>query len=454
MQDGERVGGAFDEDAEMEEDYIQLIGNTGPIEQLGSDLLINGVKHLVGGNSSDRLSAELQLIAPGEEGTHPHANPVQARVFGLGGDDLIYGSLKADVLDGDDVIYTFGAIRESLDPDDPVIAEIVRGGEGNDVVYSGINVDAPFHADGGNGELDKFSFVLGTSAKILRVDTEDSASFVIGPDAEGDYAPSEFHNFEVFEGTDHADTFDFTGLDTAVTAIGGRGGDALTGGDSLADTLDYSTSEEGVHVRLWKSFAEDGDAEGDVIGVSGKVSAFENLRGSDQDDILHGSKRDNVIEGGAGADDMRGGRGNDTLDYSRSDEGVRVNLSTGQASGGHAKGDTFLSFENLTGSEHSDELVGDDGNNILTGNGGKDQLIGGAGDDVFVFAVGDGVDRVRDFEHGDTIRFVGIESREDLTLDWRKDTLLEISYGDGDELAINGEGLRTGFDFEEVFEFV
>jgi Ca2+-binding RTX toxin-like protein len=77
--------------------------------------------------------------------------------------------------------------------------------------------------------------------------------------------------------------------------------------------------------------------------------------------------------------------------------------------------DTFVSIENLIGSDHEDRLAGDSAANVLTGGAGADWLdgrggndriiggtgadflIGGGGNDTFVFRTGDGRDTIADF---------------------------------------------------------
>lgn len=66
--------------------------------------------------------------------------------------------------------------------------------------------------------------------------------------------------------------------------------------------------------------------------------------------------------------------------------GVRVSLSLAgpQVTLGSGS-DTFVSIENLIGSNFGDVLSGNAGNNVLDGGAGQDKLTGGAGRDVFVF---------------------------------------------------------------------
>ncbi|HEX8257478.1 MAG TPA: hypothetical protein VF589_07580, partial [Allosphingosinicella sp.] len=87
------------------------------------------------------------------------------------------------------------------------------------------------------------------------------------------------------------------------------------------------------------------------------------LRGGNHDDRLFGGAGNDVVEGGAGADVMNGGAGRDTLSYATSDAGVAVRLANGAVSGGHAAGDSFAGFEDISGSAFDDRLSGDGGVN-------------------------------------------------------------------------------------------
>ena len=137
--------------------------------------------------------------------------------------------------------------------------------------------------------------------------------------------------------------------------------------------------------------------------------------------------------------------GNDRAIYKGSDAGVKVNLATGTAGGGHAEGDTLTDIENLIGSAHADTLGGDDGDN---------RFDGGAGADVFVLNPADGVfgDTIADFEDGtDSIRIHGSLSFGDLTI---TDSLgnASVTWGDGNTLTFEGldHTLLTADDFDFV----
>jgi Ca2+-binding RTX toxin-like protein len=258
---------------------------------------------------------------------------------------------------------------------------------------------------------------------------------------------------------------------------GGYGNDLLFGGEG-SDTAYYGFYSTGVTASLTLGY-------GHTI-TQGKAAdadfffSIENLTGSNYNDILQGDANANVLKGLDGADSLRGMAGDDTLEggaggidlldggtgadvlnggdrhdravYSYSASGVKVNLSTGAASGGDATGDTFISIEGIHGSQYADALAGnaeanyinggggddvvngaagDDtlegwlGNDTLIGSGGRDTLVGGAGFDImsgssdadrFLFAAGDSSistpDIITDFVHlTDTIYLDKIDAK-------------------------------------------
>jgi len=74
-----------------------------------------------------------------------------------------------------------------------------------------------------------------------------------------------------------------------------------------------------------------------------------------------------------------GRSGTDVLDYSACQQGVSINLATGQATkiiGG------ISSMENVNGSKSDDLIIGDHKDNVLSGGDGNDRLYGGIGDDI------------------------------------------------------------------------
>ena len=181
--------------------------------------------------------------------------------------------------------------------------------------------------------------------------------------------------------------------------VGGAGADVLDGGSGV-DTASYEGSDEVVWVNLTTGAARRGHARGDVLtdieNLSGTRYAdrlvgdggANRLAGGVGNDRLTGLSGDDVLVGGAGADALEGGPGVDTASYEGSDEVVWVNLTTGAARRGHARGDVLTDIENLSGTRYADRLVGDGGANRLSGGVGNDRLTGLSGDDVLVGGAG------------------------------------------------------------------
>lgn len=280
------------------------------------------------------------------------------------GDDRLYGGPGG----GDDVLLG-GSGADSL-----------FGGTGDDILEGGPDADT---LRGGAG-ADTASYAQSAAGVEIRL----HSGLVQGGDAEGDVLDS----IENVTGSAYSDILE-----------GDAGANRLDGGGGV-DWLSYAASDAGVDVRLRNGTGSGGHAEGDVI------AGFENIEGSDYNDIFGGDSNDNhlsggagddglwgssgndVLEGGMGADRLYGGGGADRVVYRDSDAAVTINLAEGTGTGGHAEGDTIAEVENVEGSDHNDVLEGDDGVNLLYGGGGEDDLRGAGGDDFL--EGGAGADRL------------------------------------------------------------
>ena len=211
-------------------------------------------------------------------------------------------------------------------------------------------------------------------------------------------------------------------FDDSFTVGEGSRVDGSVDGGQGNDTLDLSNLDNGVVVDLdLNSAGAAGTPSQEGALLTAKPSEggrvvqqfddFENVVGTDFDDVLLGNNEVNVLRGGdgddaihsfGGADIIDGGEGTDTALFTAS-PGVTVELDD-DGNAVLASGEELISIENLTGSASgSDNLTGNAGENVLSGQGGNDVLAGEGGSDTFVFEQGTDQDIVTDFESSDDL---------------------------------------------------
>ncbi len=320
--------------------------------------------------------------------------------------------------------------------------DIIEGGGGGDII------------DGGDG-WDYARYTRSTSG--VNVNLESGVH--TGGDAQGDV----LMNIEAVVGSNYADTL----IGSAVNDYlkGGAGNDFIHGGggyDSLFgdagdDTFFYSAGSDRINETIgvdtvifdtvWtpdnvtisgnnlifdagknqilfndinriELFKFDGHQE---MSLSELVSYIESGQ-----DVTMGTVGDDVLLGTSDAQGFDGLGGSDTVDYSASSSAVRADLSISQGLAGDASGDTYLSIENIIGSDDASErdwLWGDDNANHIQGMAGHDILEGGAGADVI--DGGDGWDYAR-YLRSDTGVFVNLEANINTGGDAQGDLLYNI----------------------------
>lgn len=383
--------------------------------------------------------------------------------------------------------------------------DMLYGNDGNDTLMGGAGAD---RLDGGSG-TDRATYFQAQSAV-----TAD----LMSPNANtGEAAGDTFISIEHLQGSAFDDSLLGNGAANSLFGDGGRdflagrsGNDLLRGmdgndqlmGGAGADTLDggagldmafYRDAARGQTVDLAFAGNNTDDAAGDVfISVENlQGSRFsDSLRGTDTynrleggdghdwlsgrggNDVLIGGNGNDILVGGAGADVLNGGNGIDRIDYRDSTTGLTVDLRTASNNTQAASGDTYVSVENLYGSNFNDTLTGNQGNNTLWGAGGNDRILaaggndqlqgmdgndllnggfgndtmtGGAGVDTFIFATG--ADRITDFNPSeDMLRLVeslwnGIDySVEDVIAQFASATgsTTVMDFGDGNVLTVQG----------------
>ena len=293
-----------------------------------------------------------------------------------------------------------------------------------------------------------------TSLRLERVSTGDvlvvSGSF------------TNLNNIDALDGT--ANTFTVQFDDANVFSISGFSAtldELIAAFDSVYDP--NSTDEFAAFEALFgQASIINGSSADDVFSGSEFDDSFFGGGGADDfdgfggDDVLRGEDGDDILTGDDGADMLIGGNGSDTADYS--DEfglnGVRINISNGLFLDSFGDRDTFVSIENVNGTDFDDVIFGNGQDNVfvgglgadaLNGKGGDDNIQGGAGDDVLVGGTGDdiidggdGADVIGGRTGNDVID--GGEGGDNIVGQLGDDT---INGGGGDDALNGGVGLDT-----------
>ncbi|MEO1112435.1 MAG: calcium-binding protein [Pseudomonadota bacterium] len=222
-------------------------------------------------------------------------------ISGLGGVDTIYGGGGNDILvanKGND--FVFGE-----DGDDLLVwnngdgSDLMDGGADHDRVQVNFNTDL-VNDDLQNKDVAEFS-VTPEGVQFARVELNDQA--VNG------LFQLDIRNTEALE-------TNFGGGDDAAQIVDNVLEEIeldLDGGDGI-DTLDLSRASDGVDV----------DLSAGTLGDSSTAVNFENVIGTDFNDVISGDDQDNVIQSGSGLDILAGGAGADTFVFTEDDTGVKI----------------------------------------------------------------------------------------------------------------------------------
>ena len=221
-------------------------------------------------------------------------------ISGLGGSDTIRGRDGDDSLGGnkgDDFVVGGGG-------DDMLVwnngdgSDLLDGDGGYDTVQVNFDTDL-VNDDLQNKDVAEFS-VTDQGVQFARIEVNDQ---------------TEVGLFELdIRDTEKLETNFGGGDDTAVLKDNVLEEITLDldGGDGV-DTLDLSQVDSAVAVNL---------AEG-TLGTSKAVN-FENVEGTEFNDVITGNDQDNVIAGGSGLNILTGGDGADTFVFREGDVGVSV----------------------------------------------------------------------------------------------------------------------------------
>ena len=387
--------------------------------------------------------------------------------FTIGGDETLSGNTitggdnanSESDLDGSVLITIPGPVAYfTIDYD--------QGGTGTQAVYI---TDIEFDAIPVAGDED----VIDAGAGDDSIDSGLASDTVFG--GTGDDTINASEGDDTLFGGDDADTFqmgDGLGDDSIVGGEGGTDNDtidasALTSGVTVLFTGDEEGTVDGVGTDATFSEIEnliltaeddtlDGSASTEDMSVDGGAGD-DSLIGGSGNDTLIGGAGDDTLEGGAGADSLSGGSGMDYADYSNSDAGITINLTTNSLTGGHATGDVIAGIDGVIGSDFDDTITGFNavgadytnvfyggaGNDILNGLGGADTLFGGDDADTIVLDDGFGNDVIEGGEGGadnDTIDASSMTSG------------VTVTFTNGEEGTINDGTDTASFSEVETFE--
>ena len=333
----------------------------------GTDTITN-VENLEGSYYNDTLSGSsadnLLLGYFGDD--YILGNAGNDAIYGGSGNDLLLGGAGNDTLNGEDGTDWAGY-------EDAVSSVIVSlgntnaqntGGGGTDTITNIENLEGSFYSDSlyGNSGANEFYGLDGNDYIYA-----ESGNDVIYGGAGDDYLMGH-------EGSDTI--YGNTGNDNLV---GGAGDDYMDGGDGI-DSVDYYDVSAGVTVDLSKTSVQDTGG-----GGIDTIMNFENLQGSNYDDLLFGNSGDNAFYGWNGDDYIFGEEGNDYLNGGDGNDSL-----LGQAGNDNIYGSS--GNDSLAGHEGNDYLNGGDGNDTIYGGTGIDTMVGGLGNDTYhVDNVGDTV---------------------------------------------------------------
>ncbi|MEP3180391.1 MAG: S8 family serine peptidase, partial [Lentilitoribacter sp.] len=379
-------------------DFINFAAVTGDIHvDLSSSVSVNQIQWL----ELQNASIESAIGGDGNDVFIGDAN--ENTLIGARGDDTLVGGEGDDILDG---------------------------GTGSDTLEGGAGTDIAVF----DGNLSDFRFETATSPaatpvlSAINLDGSDEVDAISGIEVfrfnDGDVL---FDDLTIAEQQIVNEEETSTAQDTLIVS---------NGGDDV-DTLSYKTSAPGVTVGLSNSFTPNDDATSDTI------SNFENLIGSNSNDILRGDAGVNVLDGKNGNDRLEGREGNDILN------------------GGDGNDLILGGTDNdiLFGNGDNDRINGQRGNDILNGGSGTDRLLGAAGNDTLnagegennVLDGGSGADMLFGSSERDIIRgqagadtFNGGAGNDALTGGFGPDTFIFNANDGGD--VING--------FEDNFDTI
>ncbi|MBJ6373417.1 S8 family serine peptidase [Sedimentitalea arenosa] len=313
---------------------IDLMAGTGDIA--GRQLTMSGIEDVFGGDGNDRLTDGVGVnLLRGGRGNDT------LRDSAAGGSDTFRGN------QGRDTVEVTSAIG----------SDALYGGQGRDLIdwsESG-ETSATFDLVAGEArDTDGNSEVMRSFADLIGTERADTII--------------ENNSRNVIDGHGGNDTLIVSSIIRSDVFRGGTG----------RDTIDWSgVNEQNARFDLGSGTARDSDGNTEIM------ESFENLIGTENNDVIIESGAVNVIDARGGDDIVRvttligddsftGGFGIDSIDWSASAQNGGVyDLVLGTARAGNEV-ETMFGFENFFGTNQSDTIIEGAGVNAINAGAGND----------------------------------------------------------------------------------
>lgn len=212
-----------------------------------------------------------------------------------------------------------------------------------------------------------------------------------------------------------------------ISTQNGQGDKPVINGTPGNNTLNGGCGDEIFYGLAGNDRINAGDGDNNLFGGDGRDilnagAGNDILNGGNGNDLLNAGEGNNKLYGGAGDDQLNAGAGNDVLyggdgkDTINAAEGVNT-IFAGAGDdiiNGGSKADFIdagAGNDRISASEGNNTIRGGDGNDTINTGSGNDWIDGGAGNDtiwlgggqdIVVLAQGFGVDRINNFQNGQT----------------------------------------------------
>jgi Ca2+-binding RTX toxin-like protein len=172
--------------------------------------------------------------------------------------------------------------------------------------------------------------------------------------------------------------------------------------------------------------------------VFGKVPT----KGTEGNDVLNGTFGDDALYGRGGNDIIFGGEGVNTLLGEDGNDRIYGGFQTDYINGGNGNDEIYAVGGNNTiyGGAGNDSIHSGFGDDLILGGAGNDWIFLGGGNDIVVLQINKGVDRIQNFQVGQTtLGLPGGLTFENLAIAQRgNDTLIQFANTGEDLARLNG----------------